>query len=172
MFKKNGLSSNRLIGICGLLAGSCLLVSFLVILVSIPCLMEDAKSKFTCVASNLTSAGVVYILWIIEVLAFIPLIKGLASISATYRPRFRFWQMFCGFVGVLFMLCSYLVHLILLIEVARGSIGQVKFDQLTNLAYNFEPFGFPLLCAVNILFGIATYRLGVSSYQIILWLSV
>jgi hypothetical protein len=120
----------------------------------------------------LTGAGVVYVLWIIEALALIPVIVKLASISAVYKPKFRFWQMFCGFVGVFFMLCSYLMHLILLVGVAMGSIGQVTFDQLTNLAYNLEPIGFSLLIAVNILFGIATCRLGVLPYQIIPWLSV
>ena len=172
MLKRKSLTSNRLIGISALLAGGCLLASFLVILVFIPSLMGDAESKFTCIASNLTGAGVVYVLWIIMALAFIPVIVGLASISAEYKPKFRFWQMFCGFVGVLFMLCTYLVHLILLIEVVKGSIDQAVFDQLTSLAYNVEPIGFPLLIAVNILFGIATYRLRVSSYQIILGLSV
>lgn len=172
MLKKNGLNSNRLIGISALLAGGCLLSTIIVILVFIPELLGDPESKFGCIASNLIGSGVVYVVWIIEVLALIPVIVGLASISAVYKPKFRFWQMLCGFVGVLFMLCSYLVHLILSIEVAMGSIGQVTFDQITNLAYNFEPIGFPLLIAVNILFGIATYRLGVSSYRIILWLSV
>jgi len=172
MLRKNSLNSNRLIGISALLAGGCLLATFIVILVFIPDLLGDPESKFGCIASNLTGAGVVYVLWIIEALALIPVIVKLASISAVYKPKFRFWQMFCGFVGVFFMLCSYLVHLILLIGVAMGSIGQVTFDQLTNLAYNLEPIGFPLLIAVNILFGIATRCLGVLSYQIILWLSV
>jgi len=162
---------HHLVGICSLLAGGCLLASFIVILVFIPHLVGDPESKFDCIASNLTGSCIVYVLWIIMALALIPMIEGLASISAVYKPRFRFWQMLFGFVGVLFMLSSYLVHLILLAKVGRGSIGQVTFDQLTNLAYKFEPIGFPLLCAVIILFGIATHHLRVS-YRIILWLSV
>jgi len=165
------LGSNRMIGICGLLAGGCLLATLVVILIFIPELLGDPESKFGCVVSNLTEAGIVYVLWIIMALALIPMIMGLASISAVHKPKFRFWQMVCGFVGVLFMLGSYLVHLVLLCKIARGSIDRVAFDQLTDLAYNFEPIGFPLIHAVIILFGIATYRAG-ASYQTILWLSV
>jgi hypothetical protein len=170
--KKNGLNPTRLTGICALLAGGCLLASLLVILAFIPCLTGDTESKFACITSNPISASVVYTLWIIESLAYIPVIVGLASISAVHRPSFKFWQMLCGFAAVFFMLCSYLAHSIFLIQGARGSIPESTFNHLTNLAYNLEPIGFPLLCVVNILFGVAVYRLKVRSYRIILWLTV